>query len=118
MPTIEKTTDKTVEKAKELRDLIFKARDLMHGAKREELGFMAEDILVSQTEFLTYKINSETSYRQRIRQLEEEKDLSFSSAENLAKTEEVYAIYKKTDHLYDLASEQIRLLKILLTFGY
>jgi hypothetical protein len=37
--------------------------------------------------------------------------MSFAAAENKAKTEECYGLYKKAKYVYELASEQVMLIK-------
>ena len=86
--------------------------------KREELENLATDILFWQTSFVKVKIEAEQAYRLRIRDIMEKENASFAGAENKAMCEEVYALHKKVKHIYELAEEKIRLLKIILGSSY
>ena len=108
----------TITRAKDLLGLVRQARELNRHQKKEELGFLAENIIFAQAEFIKDLVETEQAYRQRIRELMEKEDLSFAAAENKAMCEEVYAIYKKVKHIYSLAEEQIRLLKLMISNSY
>ena len=75
------------------------------------LMMLAEEIIARQAYYIGLLINSEMEYRRRIRECMEKEDLSFNAAENKARTEDVYAIYKKAQYVYDLATEQVLLIK-------
>ena len=110
--------DLTIEKSKELLGLIKGTKVLKDGRKREEVLFHAEDLTLALADYIKYRIDAEQEYRRLIRKLQEEKDLSFAAAENIAMTDELYAIYKKTKLIYELGEEQIRILKIWAGSGY
>ena len=110
--------DYTVTRAKELLNLVRQARELNRHQKREELGFLAEDIIFAQAEFIKDLVETEQNYRQRIRELMEQEKLSFAAAENKSMCEEVYALYKKVKKIYELSEEQIRLLKLMISNSY
>ena len=66
----------------------------------------------------TCLVETEQSYRARIRELIETQDTSFAAAENQAKTEQEYGIYKKIKYLYEVAEEKIRMLKLVIGSSY
>ena len=108
------------------QEIIKRSKDLIaliqqnHGIHptRDQLEKQADDILYWISEFVKFKVEAEQAYRLRIRDLMEKEDLSFAAAENKAMTEEVYAIYKKVKHIFELGEEKIRLLKIMLSGAY
>jgi hypothetical protein len=108
----------TVKKAKELLSLIKGTEILKENRKREEVLFHAEDLTLGLAEFIKYRIDAEQDYRRLIKTLQEEKELSFAAAENIAMTTNEYAVYKKTKLIYELGEEQIRILKIYASSGY
>ena len=105
-----------VKLSKKLMGLVRADKDRQ--MKREELENLATDILFFQTEFVKVKIDAEQAFRLRIREIIEKEGTSFAAAENKAMTEECYVIYKKINHIWDLAEEKIRLLKIMLGSSY
>lgn len=110
--------DKTIEEAKKILALIKGTRVLKGTTKREEVLFQAEDLTLALADFIKYRIDAEQDYRRSIKLLQEEKELSFAAAENIAMTTDAYAIYKKTKLIYELGEEQIRILKIWSSSGY
>lgn len=108
-------TDSTIKLALKLRTLI----QSTHGKpmKKEELEKIADEILFWQASFIKHLIESEQVFRERIRALQAE-DMSFAAAENQAKTEECYTIFKKCQHIYALGEEKIRLLKLMISNNY
>lgn len=77
----------------------------------DALMMIAEEIISRQAFYISLLIEAETKYRQRILGIQDEEKKSFNAAENKARTEETYATYKKAQYVYDLASEQVLLIK-------
>lgn len=109
------------EKVDRAHELIRKIASLIRSPKnlkKEEMEKLADDILYWQVEFGAYLVEAEQAYRFLIRQLMEKYDLSYAAAENQAKTEQEYAIYKKIKYLYEVAEEKIRVLKLMIGGAY
>ena len=106
--------DRSGELIKKISSLVRSPKNM----KREDMEKLADEILYWQVEFGAYLVEAEQAYRFFIRELMEKMDMSYAAAENQAKTEQDYAIYKKMVYLHSIAEEKIRVLKISLGSSY
>lgn len=105
---------RAVELAQKISSLIRSPKNL----KREDMEKLADDILYWQVEFGAYLVEMEQAFRFRIHEFMEKEELSFAAAENKAKTEREYGIYKKIKYLYSVAEEKIRVIKLMIGGAY
>lgn len=101
--------EETKNIAKDILAVIARARDYTNVAPHEV--FMDAEALVSSLAFLVGpKLAAEGRYREKVRKYMED-DFSAARAEIYAKADPEYIEWKKLEHVYDLAQDQIMLLK-------
>ena len=110
----EELIDQAIKIAKKLEALVSKSNKNLSKDEREHL---ADEIILFQIGAAKVVIDLEQQYRLRVRQLKEQGE-SYASAENTAKTEKEWALFKKIEMLYELAEEKVRIIKIMMSSSY
>lgn len=98
-----------------LKALVAEAGKLADTPSAPEAYYQIAQKILSRRAYLSgLLVDAEQAYETRKLQLRDEEDLSVAAAENKAKTEQQYALYKKALLADNLADEQVKLLKRML----
>lgn|SRR3990167_2124293 len=102
--------NEVIELSKQILAEIGMAKRWTETSSMNELFLSAEN-LISNLAFLVGPLmDAESKYRQKVQKYISE-DISVAAAESKAKSEEEYVYWKKINLTYNLAEEQIRLIK-------
>lgn len=106
---------KTLETAKIILKEVDNAKRFVINSKMSELFLSSEVLMSAMASLLGPVVDLESAYRKKMKQyilsLEENKPMSLAKAELLAKADDEYKNWQKIKMVYDLAQEQVMVIK-------